>query len=141
MNATGTFEMKTWDEKTSEGAPWDWKHWRENPHVQLTRAHIVNTFTGDVEGESTLEYLMTYGDDGSCTFTGQERITGSLGDRSGSFVLQQHGTFKADGIEAEWFVIPGSGTGELRGLKGQGGFTWEGQEGNKTRFTLDYDFG
>jgi hypothetical protein len=36
--------------------------------------------------------------------------------------------------------VPGSGTGDLRGLQGKGGFVWREGEA-QTRFTLDYDLG
>jgi hypothetical protein len=41
-------------------------------------------------------------------------------------------------IKAKWFVVPGSGTGELSGLRGEGGF--EGHFGKGSYGTLDYWF-
>jgi hypothetical protein len=41
-------------------------------------------------------------------------------------------------IEATWFVVPGSGTGDLKGLRGEGGF--EGEFGKGSRGRLDYWF-
>ena len=44
-----------------------------------------------------------------------------------------------DGVaNVEWVVVPGSGTGALRGLRGRGGFT----TGHSTSYgvTLDYEF-
>ncbi len=40
--------------------------------------------------------------------------------------------------KATWFVVPGSGTGELAGLRGEGGF--EGRFGTGSVGTLDYWF-
>jgi hypothetical protein len=41
-------------------------------------------------------------------------------------------------MRAEWFVVPRSGTGELTGLRGDGGFTAHlGQQGS---IWLDYSF-
>src|SRR5205809_3547948 len=81
MHATGTHDMKTWDEKT-----WDGKPANEVSGAKLTRASVTNSFHGDIEGEGTLEYLMTYRDDGSASYVGLERVVGSVGGRSGSFV-------------------------------------------------------
>ena len=110
--ASATFEIKAWDEKPYaefEGGR------------KLTRASVNKTIHGDIEGESSVEYLMAYGTDGSAYFVGMEHVIGRIGDRSGSFVLQHSGTF-AGGIANEtWFVVPGSGTGELGGLRGEGG--------------------
>jgi Protein of unknown function (DUF3224) len=41
-------------------------------------------------------------------------------------------------VSGTWFVVPGSGTGELTGLRGEGGFTANLGEGADV--TLDYWF-
>jgi hypothetical protein len=41
-------------------------------------------------------------------------------------------------VKGEWFVIPGSGSGELSGLRGEGGFTAE--LGQHASISLDYWF-
>jgi hypothetical protein len=41
-------------------------------------------------------------------------------------------------ITATWFVVPGSGTGDLSGLRGEGGF--EGYFGKGSQGTLHYWF-
>ena len=74
----------------------------------------------------------------AANFVGLERIVGRLGDRSGSFVLQHSGTFEGGTAKATWFVVPGSGTGDLRGLRGEGGFA--SGHANSYLITLDYDF-
>ena len=130
--ATGRFEMKSWDEnpyQEMEGAR------------KLTKAAVSNRFSGDLEGESMLEYLMAYSDEDTAFFVGIELVDGRLGDRAGSFVLQQTGTYKDGTVNASWFVVPGSGTGELAGLKGEGGFIWAGHDQKSTEYRLDYDFG
>jgi Protein of unknown function (DUF3224) len=129
-HATGRFEMKSWN---------------ENPYQELeggrklTRASVSNAFSGEIEGESTLEYLMAYSDEDTAYFVGMERIDGRIGDRTGSFVLQQTGTYKDGTVNASWFVVPRSGTGELAGLTGEGGFVWVGHDQKSTEYALDYD--
>jgi hypothetical protein len=128
-HATATFEMKSWNEKPYneiEGLP------------KLTRASVTKSFKGDIEGEGTLEYLMMYRADGSASFVGLERIVGRFGGRSGSFVLQHSGTFEGGVAKATYFVVPGSGTGELRGLRGEGSFA--SGHAQDYPMTLDYDF-
>ncbi|MFQ5890570.1 MAG: DUF3224 domain-containing protein [Gemmatimonadota bacterium] len=127
--ATATFQVKTWDEK-----PYD--EIDEGP--KLTRASVTKSFRGDIEGEGSLEYLMIHRDDGSASFVGLERVVGRVGDRSGSFVLQHSGTFEGGTAKATWFVVPRSGTGELRGLRGEGGFASAHAE--RYPITLEYDF-
>jgi hypothetical protein len=51
-----------------------------------------------------------------------ERVTGSLAGKEGTFVLQDAGTVQGNVVSGEWFVVPGSGTGQLAGLRGTGGF-------------------
>jgi hypothetical protein len=126
--ANSRFTIKTWDEKPySEGGGLP----------KLTRATVTKTFAGDIAGEGHLEYLMMYRSDGSAAFVGLERVVGHVGGRPGSFVLQRTGVFE-DGVAKESFsVIPGSGTGELRGLRGEG--TSAVGHGTEHPLTLSYE--
>lgn len=98
----------------------------------------IAAFSGDIEGESTVEYLMIHRTDGSADFVGVERVVGRVGDRSGSFVLRHTGTFEDGSATASWTVVRGSGTGKLTGLRGDGGFASAHAESYPV--TLDYDF-
>jgi hypothetical protein len=126
--AQATFQVKGWDENPyheSEGGP------------KLTRATVQTAYQGDIEGEGAVEYLMVHRTDGTANFVGMERIEGRLGGRSGSFVLQHEGTFEAGTAKTRWSVVPGSGTGELEGLRGDGGFAAE--HAQEFPVTLDYE--
>ena len=119
---------------------WDEKPYSEGPDLpKLTRASVAKTFTGEIEGEGHVEYLMMYGSDGSATFVGLERITGRVGGMAGSFVLQRAGTFEGGQAKESYSVIPGSGTGELRGLRGDG--TSAVGHGMDHPFVLNYESG
>src|SRR4051794_6501627 len=127
--AKATFTIKSWDEQ-----PYD-----EHEGLQkMTRASVTNQYEGDIEGTGTLEYLMVYGEDGSATYVGLERIVGRLAGRTGSFVLQNSGGFENGVARVKWQVVPGSGTGELRGLLGEGGYDAGHEEPHPV--TLDYSF-
>ncbi len=132
IHASGGVETRSWDEQAIE---------EPEGGTKLTRVRATNTFSGDIEGESVVEYLLAYANDDYCSFVGIERVTGQIGGRSGSFVLQQHGTFQDGGIQISWFVVPGTGSGELGGLRGEGGYVWNGEHGVPAPFTLDYDLG
>ena len=80
---------------------------------------------------------MMYRSDGSATFVGLERVTGRVGGKSGTFVLQRVGVFEDGQAKESYSVIPGSGTGQLRGLHGEGR-TAVGH-GSEHPFTLDYE--
>jgi hypothetical protein len=128
--ANARFAIKSWDEKPySEG--------QDLP--KLTRAAVTKTFTGDIAGEGHIEYLMMYRSDASATFIGFERIVGSLAGRPGSFVLQRTGVFENGMAKESYAVVPGSGTGELQGLRGEGA-TAVGH-GMEHPFTLNYELG
>lgn len=128
MHAKARFAIKSWDEKPySEG--------EDLP--KLTRASVAKTFTGDLEGEGQVEYLMMYRADGSAAFVGLERVVGHIGDKAGSFVLQRTGVFEAGQARESYSVVPGSGTGELRGLRGKGASSVG--HGMEHPFTLEYE--
>lgn len=128
--ANARFAIKSWDEKP----------YSEGPGVpKMTRATATKSFTGDITGDSQVEYVMMYRADGTAAFVALERITGRIGDRSGSFVLQRTGVF--DGAEAKesYTVVPRSGTGALEGLVGEG--TSSVGHASDYPFVLSYDFG
>jgi Protein of unknown function (DUF3224) len=129
-HATGRIEVRTYEPTTydagTDGAP------------ALTEIQVSETFSGDITGDGTVRFLQVARADGSASFVGLERVTGAIGERSGSFVLQDAGTLEGTTVSGDWFVVPGSGTGELRGLRGEGGFTAE--LGQNAEITLDYWF-
>lgn len=104
----------------------------------LVEVQLTETFSGDIEGESTVRVIQAARQDGSMSFVGLQRVRGSVGGRTGSFLLQPSGTVVNKETKAEWFVVPGSGTGDLKGLRGEGGF--KAQLGQHGSFWLDYYF-
>ena len=117
---------------------WDEKPYSEGPdQPRLTRASVTKTYTGDIEGEGRVEYLMMYRSDGSATFVGLERVTGRLAGRTGTFVLQRTGRFEGGEAKESYSVIPGSSTGDLRGLRGDGNSALG--HGTEYPFTLSYE--
>ncbi|MGH7624574.1 MAG: DUF3224 domain-containing protein [Gemmatimonadaceae bacterium] len=127
-SANARFAIKSWDEKP----------YGEGPELpKLTRASVTKTFSGDIEGEGQVEYLMMYRSDGSATFVGLERIVGRLAGKAGTFVLQRTGVFEGGEARETYSVIPGSGTGELQGLRGDG--TSAVGHGNEHPFLIAYE--
>ena len=61
---------------------------------------------------------MVYDENDHAVYSGLERITGSLDGKSGSFVVQMTGKFDGSVATGDWTIVPGSGTGELKGLRG-----------------------
>ena len=80
---------------------------------------------------------MAYRADGTADYVGLQHLVGTLGGRSGSFVLSSPGTFDGQAATGTWTVLEGSGTEELAGLTGTGTFT--APSGGEPTVTLDYD--
>jgi len=128
--ANARFTIKSWDEKAyneGQGLP------------KLTRASVIKTYAGDIEGEGQVEYLMIYRGDGTAAFVGLERVVGRLGDKTGSFVLQRGGVFEGGQAKESYSVVPGSATGQLGGLQGEGRSALG--HGTEYPFALDYELG
>jgi hypothetical protein len=104
----------------------------------LTRIHVEESFSGDISGAGVVEFLQAAREDGPASFVGIERVTGAVGGRQGTFLLQDAGTVQDNIVRGDWFVIPGSGTGQLAGLRGTGGFRANLGEGAQVH--LDYWF-
>jgi hypothetical protein len=119
--------------QSSEAQPYD-----QTAGPALIEINIRETFTGDLDGESTVRALEVQREDRSASMVSMQRFRGKLGGRKGSFVLQGSEIVENGKIKATWFVVPGSGTGDLSGLRGEGGF--EGQFGRASDATLDYWF-
>jgi Protein of unknown function (DUF3224) len=127
--ATGKINVKAYEPTTYDQPA-------EGP--ALVRIRIVEDFSGDIEGEGAAEFLQTARGDDEASFVGVERVTGRLGGKSGTFVLQEQGTLKGTTVSGTWFVVPRSGTSALQGLRGEGRF--EAELGQGADITLDYWF-
>ena len=130
--ATATFEVTNWDERPAVQA---------DGGSKVTQASVTMSFSGDLEGDGSVEWLMAYaGDENTASFVGLERVVGTLDGRDGTFVLQHTGTFDGAVAKAELAVVDGSGTGDLTGLTGTGAFeAGMGSDGTR-RIELVYDF-
>ena len=104
----------------------------------LIELRIDEAFSGDIEGESVVRALQLQRDDRSANMVSLQRVCGRLGGRQGTFVLQGSELVENGKVKATWFVVPGSGTGELSGLRGEGGF--EGEVGRGSEGRLEYWF-
>ncbi|WP_052862923.1 DUF3224 domain-containing protein [Streptomyces niger] len=121
----------------------DWTERAVGPgadHPKLAHASVANSFTGGIEAaRTTCEYTIGYGTAETGTFTGMELLAGSLDGRAGTFVVEERGSFGADGtVRCTFEVVPGTATGELTGLRGTGSFTAVRGE-SSIPYTFEYD--
>ena len=82
--------------------------------IDPTRTYRVRGRKGDAVYFS----LSVYGGPNDGRYS--ERIVGTVHGRSGSFVLQHTAVSSRSGETTSWSVVPDSGTGELRGMRGTG---------------------
>jgi hypothetical protein len=110
QHAKGPFEVKLAPQKADSPAAEGSGHGRMSLDKQ---------FHGDLEATSQGEMLsfMT-STKGSAGYVAIEKVTGTLGGRSGSFVLQHNGTMNRGAPQLSITVVPDSGTSELVGLMG-----------------------
>lgn len=127
QNASGTFEVKLSPQAPQDGVG--------DPAVG--RMAIEKQFSGGLEATSKGQMLAFRSEvKGSAGYVAMERVTGTLGGRSGSFVLQHSGTMTRGEGSLVVTVVPDSGTGELAGLSGRMGIVVA--EG-KHSYEFDYD--
>jgi hypothetical protein len=112
--ANTTRSVKNWDRR-----PWHDKSAADALGSKLYRVEMTHLYTGIIEGQGTIQYLFANNNQNQGGFVALEKITGQVAGRSGSFVLQQTGSFGSGATIITMTVLPGTGTGELSGLSGQ----------------------
>jgi hypothetical protein len=126
--AKGTFEIQDWDEQTYQQLDGGGK---------LTEAKVTQKFTGDIQGEGKVIWLMAYPDPKTATFVGIQRVVGSIDGKKGSFLIQTIGDFDGKTAKGNWSLIAGSGTDELAGISGEGSFG--APHGSTAEYQIDYE--
>ena len=125
--ATGQFAITSWEQETYE---------ETDEGLTLTRATVRKTLQGDFAGESRAEVLLAGDRTGGLAYTALERVVGSIGGRAGSFLLLHGAASEDSATGAPGQIVPGSGTGDLRGLRGT---VLVRHDERGATFTLDYD--
>ena len=89
------------------------------PAEGLSRYSADKQIHGDLEATSKGE-MLSGGDPkkGEAGYVAMEVITGTLNGKHGSFALQHSATMEQNGSKMSVIVVPGSGTGELKGISG-----------------------
>jgi hypothetical protein len=126
VNASAPFTNDRYDEEA----------YAEADGLEASRVHITRTFSGDLEGESSAELLIAKSEGGG-GYVGHDRISGTLAGKRGGFVFQHTGLMGPAGVTNTGVIVPGSGTGELEGITGEGTMLAD-DDGNHT-LTLTYE--
>jgi hypothetical protein len=125
--ARGTIEVEFTDET-----------YDDRDRIQLNRRRLRKVFHGDVVGESVGEFLMAVGQDGSAACVGIDRVDATVAGAPGSFILVHSATRSAAETPARIVVLADTGTGDLRGLRGELAIT-VAADGSHT-YAFDYEF-
>ena len=126
MHATGPFDVTLTPQPADDYA--DGK--------SLARLTIYKQFHGDLEATSKGQMLSAMTEvKGSAGYVAIERVTGTLGGRRGTFVLQHAGMMNRGAPTLVITVVPDSGTDELTGVAGT--MTIDISNGKHT-YTFDY---
>ena len=138
--ATGRFTVSSWSEETFADVDGEGTTAGETyyPDRGLSHARVGYAYTGEIEGASTLSYLIAY-KPGGAPVLGLERFTGSVGGQDGSFVLQHVGGQDAGSVWTHLEVVPGLGTGGLQGLRGEAELRIAGHSDDGYELVLSYD--
>lgn len=87
--------------------------------VTLNRNLVRKAFSGDVAGTSEAQMIAARtADPGAAGYVAIELFTGQVGGKEGSFVMQHNGIVDQGEPELSVIIVPGSGTGELAGIRG-----------------------
>jgi hypothetical protein len=106
--------------------------------VRLAHAYGRQTFTGDIEADGAVHWLMLYRPNKTARFVGLQRLSGTIGKRRGTVVLTASGEHDGKGSKISLEVAAGSGSGELAGMTGSGALVIAGKTGT---YELDYRLG
>jgi hypothetical protein len=129
VEGKSTFQITGWDEKTYQEI---------GGGAKLTNARVTQSYSGAIEGTSSIEYLMSYTIQGTASFVGLERVSGTVAGKSGTFVLQHAGSFSEGNARSSWSVVPGSGTDDLASLRGSGSYVAGHGEPAQVSFTYSF---
>ena len=105
--------------------------------IKLNRNVVRKELSGDLVGTSEGQMVAAYtATPGSAGYVAIEHFTGSVGDKSGSFVLQHSGLMDRGDAALMVTIVPDSGTGELAGISG----TLEiGNDAGTHSYVLEYE--
>jgi hypothetical protein len=110
MKTKVNFEVTGW-----EPTPYD----ESIESAKLSKVVIKKKITGEMEGDSVGDGIFCACADGSASYVVVERVTGKMGERKGTFVMQHGGIVNKGAVESQFGnIVPGSGTDGFEGLAG-----------------------
>lgn len=110
------------------------------PRRGVTRAEVSYRYTGNIEGTSTLNYLIAYKGD-AAPVLGLERFEGSIAGHEGTCVFRHIGSQDQGSVSVRLEVVPGMGTGGLEHLRGEADLSIAGHSDDGYPLVLSFTVG
>jgi hypothetical protein len=124
----GTYRTTGWQQQ-------EYGSGEHGPKLALAEKEL--TLDGEMQGKAVGRSSIVQWGPGSTVATGHVCLTGRIGARSGSFVVEESVKGGPGGATGTWRIVPDSGSGELSGLAGEGSWEWRpGAE--QVTYTLSY---
>jgi hypothetical protein len=128
MIAHAEFAITRWEQEEPFDAP--------SSGPPQARTFVDKSFSGDVTGTSQAVLITCQVSNEQAGYVASERVTVAIGDAFGTFVIQHGGIVDGESIEQFGNIVPGSGTGDLAGIRGTGVFRHDAEG---ARLTLVYE--
>jgi hypothetical protein len=129
MRAVSTFTVDSFDPTPPQG---------DQDPFGNNRMRLEKTFTGEIEGHSKVEMLAMRNDVGA-GYVALEHFSGSVKGVAGGFSILHLGTIVGTDQWAKWPLAPGSGSGDLRAIRGEAQIDIDADGGHT--LILDYALG
>jgi hypothetical protein len=122
-HASGSFDVTLTKQETA-------------PDAAVARNLLYKEFHGDLEAIAKGEMLAAFEPlTNAGVYVAIDRVSGTLHEKSGSFLIAHRGIANADGQQLDIVIVAGSGTGQLSGITGTMGITIVEK---KHFYTVDY---
>jgi hypothetical protein len=105
--------------------------------ARIARISQSCRFSGQLDGESMAEFTAVLPREGDGSFHGFQRVSGTLGEREGTFVLSVSGEIHKGQPRGSWTIVPKSGSGDFTHIRGSGTFSLP--DGKPGKYQLEFD--
>ena len=135
MQTSGTFRVAAFDPTDVSVDP------PITTALPIGLARMEKVYEGDVSGRSATLFTAAFDQTtGQGTYIAMEAFEGSLDGRSGTFAYVHSATTAGSDRSDEFFlVVPGSGTGELAGIRGSGSLGIDADGTHRVAFDWEID--
>ena len=135
MQTSGTFRVASFDPTDVTVVP------AITTALPIGIVRMEKVYEGDVSGRSATLFTAAFDEtSGQGTYIAMEAFEGSLDGRTGTFAYVHSATTTGSERSHEYFlIVPGSGTGELAGIRGSGSLVIDGDGTHRVAFEWEID--